>query len=143
MSEPDGRSGNDRTRHQRCPAGETRSPGALARIQGPARPANRSAGGNRPRPQGQPDEPTSAAKTIRAVTWLKSLREGEVYKLELPGAIKTGILSMAARIAPGSSGQMATTVARAHFYQHPARTMKTKGPLPLHVPKERGWSRYW
>ena len=57
----------------------------------------------------EPDEPTSAAKTIRAVTWLKSLREGEVYKLEVPGAIKTGILAKPARIASGTSGQ-ATSV---------------------------------
>jgi len=95
--------------------------GALAHIKDLARPANRSAGRNRPRPQGQPGEPTPAVKTIRAVTWLKSLREGEVCKPEVP-AIKAGILTMPARIASGSSGQMATTVAKVHFNQHPART---------------------
>ena len=63
----------------------------------------------------------------------------------IPSRVSWLVLTIAttpARIGWGSSGQMATTLANVDFNQHPTRKMKTTRPLPLHVPEERGSSRY-
>ena len=55
MSEPDRQLGGKTGRGIRDTRLAEHTPGALAHIKDPVRPADRSAGRNRPRPQGQPD----------------------------------------------------------------------------------------
>jgi len=79
-------------------------------------------------PAATPSAPLTQSSNTKPVGVAKRLAS------PLPEATLT-IATMPALIASGSSSQMATKVARAHFNQHAARTMKTTGPLPLSRPK--------